>query len=147
MKWITMLLILFALISCKPDKSPQTNFYKATEKENVALLTLTVVENSFYGHYEIRYGSSGKDFGEIRGTKVGDTLRGKFKYLSYGGNQKLEPFVLLKHGDILKLGSGVTATYMNIPYYVPKTLEFKDSSFQFHPINIKSAKDLNSITE
>ena len=146
MKKIAVLfIIMFSIISCKTDKSEQKLFYKAVNGEDIALLSLTVGENYFFGQYEVRYGGSSKDIGEVRGDIFGDTLKGKFKYLSYGGSYKIAPFVLLKHNEILKLGSGSISTYMNIPFYIPETLEFKDADFQFRKIDRKAFEKLVAI--
>lgn len=124
MKNIAILFISLLIISCKTEKSEEV-FYKAVNGEDMALLSLTIGENYFFGQYEVRYGRSSKDIGEVRGNIFGDTLKGKFKYLSYGGSNKIAPFVLLKHNKVLKIGSGSISTYMNIPFYIPETLEFQ----------------------
>ncbi|WP_281638194.1 hypothetical protein [Flavobacterium marginilacus] len=141
---VVLFIITFLIISCKKDKSEHV-FYKAVNGENIGLLSLTIGENYFFGQYELRYGRLGKDIGEVRGTIFGDTLKGKFRYLSYGGGNKIAPFVLLKHNKGLKLGSGTISTFMNIPFYIPETLEFKDTDFQFYRIDEKSAKKLGFI--
>src|SRR5690606_14151145 len=125
----------------------QKVYYKATQNKTVALLSLTIYNNHFYGQYEVRYGTTGKDSGEVRGIILGDTLKGKYDYISYGGSKKWDPFVVLKQNGNLKLGSGAITSYMNIPYYIPESLVFKDSSFLFKPMSSTLAKDLNLITE
>lgn len=144
-KTALLFIVTFLIISCKADKSEQKLFYKAVNGEDMALLSLTVGQNYFFGHYEVRYGGSSKDIGEVRGNIFGDTLKGKFKYLSYGGSDKIAPFVLLKRNEILKLGSGSISVFMNIPFYTPETLEFKDTDFQFRKIDKKAYEKLGAI--
>lgn len=125
---------IFAM-SCKTEKPEETYFYKAHDQENVALLSLTIGEKHFFGHYEVSYKGSRKDFGEVNGNVQGDTLKGRFSYRSYGGSDKIVPFVLLRKGEILKLGSGSVSSYLNIPYFLPETLTFKDTDFQFYRVD------------
>ena len=123
------------LSSCKSDGYKTKQFYKATSKQGVALLSLTVENDRFYGQYKIQYSAAVIDSGEVRGVIVADTLRGRFKYISYGGSQELKPFLLLKRGDTLKLGSGSAYTYLEIPFFLHQSIQFKDSDFQFLPIS------------
>ena len=132
--WVVMLISCF-LYSCKSEDVKPRQFYKATNKEGIALLSLTLEDNRFYGQYKIQYSTAVIDSGEVRGVIVGDTLQGRFKYISYGGSQVLKPFLLLKRGDTLKLGSGSAYTYLEIPYFLPQSIRFKDSDFQFLPIS------------
>ncbi|MEW5675094.1 hypothetical protein ABGT15_02150 [Flavobacterium enshiense] len=134
MKYLMFLITLGFITSCELRK-PEQRFYKATAKNNVALLSLSIDDNQFYGQYKVRYSENIIDSGEVRGVLDGDTLRGRFKYLSYGGVKEVKPFLLLRRGDTLKLGNGVAYTYMKIPYYIPKSIEFRDSNFQFLPIS------------
>lgn len=145
MKKLTLILLVFLMVSCKKDQVQQEYYYKAISGENVGLLKFTVVEKRFFGHYEVYYGKSGKDVGKIDGSIYGDTLKGKFKYLSFGGSNKIAPFLLLKRGKVLKLGTGAMTSYMNIPYFVPETVEFNDNEFQFYQIDKKSAEKLDLI--
>jgi hypothetical protein len=147
MKSIIGIIAVLILIGCKSDKPKNFKFYQAVKGEDIALLKLTETENNFYGQFEIRYGGHGKDSGEVRGVKIGDTLKGKYDYRSYGGNKKWAPFVLLRKGKIFKLGNGVATTYMNIPFFIPETLEFDDSDFKFELIDSTSAKKLDLTTE
>lgn len=143
MKKVTIIFLVFWFVGCKKEQPAKEYFYKAVSEENVGLLRFTIVEKRFFGHYEVHYGKSGKDVGEVEGSLYGDTLKGRFKYLSFGGSIKITPFLLLKQGEILKLGSGAMTSYMNIPYFVPETVEFKENDFQFHRIDQKSAEKLN----
>ncbi len=146
MKRIAFIILVFALYACTSNTQKKV-FYKASKNKEVALLAITILDNSFYGQYEVRYGLSGKDSGEVRGQLYGDTLKGKYNYISYAGNKKWEPFVVLKEGENLKLGTGAATTYMNMPYYIPATLKFKDSSFLFKPISKTIAKELNLVVD
>ncbi|MGA9637200.1 hypothetical protein [Flavobacterium sp.] len=117
----------------------------ATSKGMVSFLSLNEKENRFYGEFEIRHQGNAKEYGKIQGEKIGDTLKGRLDYISYGGSRKITPFLLLKKDKYFKLGTGLTATFMGIPYYIPETIQFKDSSFQFKPINISMARNFGLI--
>ncbi|WP_051929354.1 hypothetical protein [Flavobacterium sp. 83] len=147
MKSIIAIVTVFIFIGCQSDKPKNFKFYKALKGKDIALLRLMETENNFYGQFEIKYGGAGKDSGEVRGVKIGDTLKGKYDYRSYGGNKKWAPFVLLRRGEIFKWGNGVVTTYMNIPFIIPETLKFDDSDFQFELIDSTTAKKLDLATE
>lgn len=135
MRRLAIVIIFCFLTGCKTDSTIEQKFYMASDKENVGLLALTIVENRFYGHYKIQYSDNIFDSGDVDGAVIGDTLKGRYKYISYGGREELRPFVLLKRGNTFIMGNGIAYTYMNIPYYSPESIEFKDSNFQFHQIN------------
>lgn len=142
MKYLIAILFFCFLICCKSDNSKQ-QFYKARTRESAALLTLKIEKGQFYGRYKVQYKDNIIDSGEVRGVVIGDTLRGRFAYTSYGGSWEVKPFLLLKRGDTLKLGTGVAYTYLKIPYYIPKSIAFKDSSFQFLQTDAETYKALN----
>ncbi|MCG2610531.1 hypothetical protein LZZ90_03300 [Flavobacterium sp. SM15] len=144
MKYLILMVLASFLISCNSDKNKQQQFYKATRNENSAVLSLKIDNDQFYGRYKVRYADGIIDSGNVRGVIIGDTLRGRFKYISYGGNQEVKPFLLLKRGDTLRLGSGAVYKYMKIPYYTPGSIEFRTSDFQFLPINETDFKDSDS---
>ena len=134
MKHLLVLAVLFLLTACKSDASKQQKFFTATDSKRTSLLVLSVKNNQFYGQYKVQYAESIIDSGEVRGVVIGDTLKGRFTYLSYGGSQEVKPFLLLKSGDTLKLGSGSVYTYLKIPYYIQESIQFKEDDFQFLPI-------------
>lgn len=134
MKHLLIIAFLFLLTACNADASKQQNFFTATEGKKTSLLVLVIKNNQFYGHCKVQYAESIIDSGEVRGVVIGDTLKGRFTYISYGGAQEVKPFLLLKKGDTLKLGSGSTYTYLKIPYYIPESIQFKKDDFQFLPI-------------
>lgn len=117
----------------------------ATSKGMVSFLSLNEKENRFYGEYEIRHQGNAKEYGKVKGEKIGDTLKGRLDYISYGGSRKIVPFLLLKKGNHFKLATGLTATFMGIPYYIPETIQFNDSSFQFKPITSRVARNYGLI--
>lgn len=121
------------LCGCQQKPEPVSRHFKAVNGDQTALLTIAETENAFFGRFELQYGALGKDAGTVEGVKIGDTLKGRFSYLSYGGSNKMAPFVLLKWGTGYKLGTGQAAHYMNIPFYSPETLRF-DSGFVLHPL-------------
>ncbi len=143
MNYLTAILAICFLIGCKPDAS-QEQFYHATTGKNNAILALNIDKNQFYGTYKVQYADDIIDSGDVRGIVIGDTLRGRFNYISYGGSQAVKPFLLLKSGDTLKQGSGFVYTYMKIPYYLPKSVVFKASDFQFLPIKTATYKALDA---
>lgn len=135
MKYLLITAVLFLLTACKSDASKQRKFFSATDRTRTSLLMLSVKNNQFYGQYKVQYAESIIDSGEVRGVVSGDTLKGRFTYISYGGSQAVKPFLLLKRGDTLKLGSGNVYTYLKIPYYIPESIQFKEDDFQFLPID------------
>ena len=147
MKGIFGILGFLILMGCQSNKAHDFKFYQAVKGKDTALLKLAQYDNKFYGQLEIRYGGVGKESGEVRGEKKGDTLKGKFDYRTYGGSKKWAPFVLLKRGETFKMGSGITTTFMNIPLFIDGTLKFEDSDFQFKPIDSESAKKLGLVKE
>ncbi|WP_367756072.1 hypothetical protein [Flavobacterium sp. WC2430] len=147
MKSIIGVVAFLILMGCQSNKANDYQFYQAVKGKDTALLKLTQYDNKFYGQLEIRYGGVGKESGEVRGEKKGDTLKGKFDYRTYGGSKKWAPFVLLKRGKTLKMGSGVATTFMNIPLYIDGTLKFEDSDFQFKLIDSALAKKLGLVKE
>ncbi|WP_313804584.1 hypothetical protein [Flavobacterium sp.] len=141
MRYIVVFLILVFFSSCETEESAW-KFYQASAKENSALLQVQSKAGQFYGHCKIQYAEGVVDSGEVRGIVAGDTLRGIFNYVSYGGTRAVKPFLLLKSGDTLKQASGTTYTYLEIPYYFPKSIQFKKSNFQFLPIASEKYKEL-----
>ncbi len=88
MRCIMVSFVFFMLFSCYKE-SPRKFFYKASKDGNIALLALTLDDNYFYGQYEVRYKDSSLESGEVRGSRIGDTLKGRFKYITYGGHEKI----------------------------------------------------------
>lgn len=131
------------LVSCESEGKKQL-FYQATTGKNNAILALNIDKDQFYGTYKVQYADDIIDSGQVRGVVLGDTLRGRFNYISYGGSQAVKPFLLLKNGDTLKQGSGFVYTYMKIPYYLPKSIVFKASDFQFLPIKAEMYEELDA---
>jgi hypothetical protein len=132
---IILITTLCTLTGCSNRQADLRKHYRAINGENTALLSITESESKFYGEYEIQYGLTGKDSGTVRGIKAGDTLRGVYHYRSFGGGKVTKPFILLRKGNTLKLGSGAETNYLNTPFYVPESVEFSDSNFLFTPLN------------
>lgn len=132
-KNIFCVVAVLCLISCESNNELKS-YYRATKNDTIAQLSLTIHKGRFFGHYEIDYGGSEKISGEVRGEKKGDTLKGRFKYMSENDTPKLVPFVLLKRGQMYIEGNGPIWTYLNIPYYNEESMEFSDSNFTFQPI-------------
>lgn len=127
--------VLFCIFSCSDVKQNRV-LYTAVKAKDTAFLEITTYKKRFYGTYEVYYGSrSMKDSGAVEGEISGDTLRGKFRYISYGGSKTISPIIFLRSGDKLKQGRGVVASYMGISYFMPdSTIEFNDS-FVFESIS------------
>lgn len=94
-------------------------------------MTLNIIENRFYGKYEVRKGCDIYRTGDIRGNVKGDTLIGDFYYKPYGSRDKKRiPFALLQRDSILLVGKGVAATYMGIPFFVPDVpIDYENPEF------------------
>ena len=134
-----VLIVFCAIIfSCGKSDEKRTLFsYRAINDKETALLRYTKLEdNRFFGQYEIIYGGSRKDSGEIRGIISGDTLKGSFYYSSYGGGVlKRYPVALLKRENKWLLGKGVISIYMGIPSYLKtEPIDYSDPKFIFEEV-------------
>jgi len=133
-----IILIFSALLSgCqKKDFNEYRSYYRAVHNTDTALLAIETHKDRFYGHYQIYYGSRAvKDSGNIEGIISGDTLRGKYRYRSFGGGINVVPVIFLKHNGKLILGSGIAASYMNFVYYKPEfPIVFDSSKFVFERV-------------
>ena len=135
-KTSTLLFICLSLflIGCKDSKSEKKTYYRAINGKDTAHLSITFHDAYFFGEYEMIYGKRGKDSGTVRGKRYGDTLKGEYKYLSYGGSKTIAPFAALKKKGEFHLGRGVKSTYMNIPFYVKYIPINYDLGFTFEEI-------------
>lgn len=132
---ITVLLLLHSCNSKEKQKEKQIIYQAINAKNDTAILSLTINKNRFYGQYEIKYGKSTKDSGSVKGNIIGDTLRGDFNYISYGGGVKITPIALLKKDDRLFLGNGVISTFLGIPCFVPEVpINYTDAEFVFDKV-------------
>lgn len=132
---LSLVLLTALLLGCTKKEISQDKFhYRAINGKDTALLSITVYEDRFYGEYEMIYGKRGKDSGAVRGQLYGDTLMGEYRYLSYGGSKSIAPFALLNREGKLRLGRGVKATYMGIPFYVKELPIDYELGFVFEPI-------------
>lgn len=116
------------ITSCNDVKEKKT-FYRAVKDNDTAFLRITTYDKRFYGTYEVYYGSRfTKDSGSVEGLISGDTLRGKFRYRSYGGSNAINPVIFLMRNGKLIQGKGVIATYMGISHFMPQNpINFNDS--------------------
>ena len=132
----TLSLSLLFILSC--HKEPSTTLhYKATsvDQRNTADLKITIKQKKFTGDYIITYFDNKKDSGTVLGSVFGDTLKARYSYLSKNRSHFVKPIVFLKSKNQLILGSGEIANYMNIPFYIDSTIQFKDSEFVLNRIN------------
>lgn len=135
----SMLILLFSVLlpGCqKKDFNEYRSYYRAVHHNDTALLAIETHKDRFYGNYQIYYGSRAvKDSGNIEGIISGDTLRGKYRYRSFGGGIKEVPIIFLKHNGKLILGSGIAASYMNFVFYKPEyPIVFDNSKFVFDQV-------------
>lgn len=133
---IGIISILFSITSCNDAKQKKA-FYTAVKGKDTAFLNIATYEKRFYGSYEVYYGSRAmKDSGAVEGLISGDTLRGKFRYISYGGSKTISPVIFLRSKDKLIQGEGVIASYMGIAYFMPEyPIEFNSKGFVFDTVN------------
>lgn len=136
------ILLLSLLCGCAKEKrfKEKKSFYRAINGKDTAFLSISLTQTHFTGMYEIRYGTLGKDSGDIRGKISGDTLIGLYNYKTYGGNNNIVPIALLRKGNKILWGKGLALSYMNIHYFSHDTpIDYDNSKFVFEEIN-KSAE-------
>ncbi|AOW11210.1 hypothetical protein EM308_01735 [Flavobacterium gilvum] len=130
--------LISLIMSCK-KREPQEyrTFYRAINGKDTALLIIGTNKERFFGNYQIYHGSRAiKDSGVVDGEISGDTLRGKFKYRTYGGGVTTIPVIFLKHNDKLITGKGVPITLFGLIHFSPEyPIDFKNPEFVFSKIN------------
>lgn len=135
---ITAVFFISLIVSCK-KKTPDENrtFYRAINGKDTAILAIETNKERFFGNYQIYHESRAiKDSGVVDGEISGDTLRGKFKYRTYGGGVTIIPVIFLKRNDQLITGNGVAATLFGLVHFSPKhPIDFKNPKFVFSKIN------------
>ena len=136
--FLYLFIITTILFSCH-SKEQKDNFkhvvYRAINNKDTATLSININEKRFFGHYEISRHRFGKDSGTVRGDLKGDTLRGDFHYIGYGGSWKRIPLALLKKENKLFSGTGVIGTYLNLPCFMPGTpIDYSNSEFVFEEL-------------
>lgn len=131
-------ILLFSCNSKEGKEKYQQSLYRAIHNKDTAILAINMNDKRFFGRYEISHYGVGKDSGEVRGDIKGDTLRGDYHYLTFGGSWKRVPLALLKKDNKLFLGKGVVGTYFNLPCFVPDVpIEYHNSAFIFEEIKIE----------
>lgn len=142
--WIGIISVLFCTTSCNDVKEKKA-FYTAVKGKDTAFLRIVTYEKRFYGSYEVYYGSRAmKDSGAVEGLISGDTLRGKFRYISYGGSKTISPIIFLKSKGKLIQGQGLVTSYMGISYFMPEyPIEFNSKGFVFNALsrNIQNQRE------
>ncbi|SFD91052.1 hypothetical protein [Flavobacterium phragmitis] len=132
------LFICLLIVSCNSKENKEKynhKFYRAVNNKDTAVLDIKINDKRFYGRYEISHYGTGKDSGDVRGDLRGDTLRGDYHYISFGGGWKRVPLALLKRDNKLYLGKGVIGTYFNLPCFVPDVpIEYNNSEFVFEEV-------------
>ncbi|MEO4005365.1 hypothetical protein [Flavobacterium sp. CAU 1735] len=142
---LSLIILLFSVLfsGCqKKDFNEYRSYYRAVHHNDTALLAIETHKDRFYGQYQIYYGSRAvKDSGNIEGVISGDTLRGKYRYRSFGGGINVVPVIFLKRNGKLILGSGIAASYMNFVYYKPEfPIVFDSTKFVFDPVEQDAIK-------
>ncbi|WPO84610.1 hypothetical protein SD427_18960 (plasmid) [Chryseobacterium sp. JJR-5R] len=140
---LTYILFAITFLSCKNER--RIDYYKSIskDKKDTAVLNITIEKSSFFGKYQIKHHDNTKDSGTITGSIFGDTLKGRYTYISRDNIKTVDPIAFLNVGKKLKLGNGDPASYMSIPYYMDGTIYFNDSLLQFQPIKLKEYNMLN----
>ena|SRR6218665_1993292 len=136
MRFFLFLCLLIVSCNSKENKEKYNHkLYRGVNNKDTAVLDIHINNKRFYGRYEIsRYGY-GKDSGDVKGDLRGDTLRGDYYYISFGGNWKRIPIALLQKDHKLFLGNGVIGTYFNLPCFVPEVpIEYNNSEFIFEEV-------------
>jgi hypothetical protein len=129
--------LVLLLVSChsKEEKNQYNQvYYRAVHNKDTATLVIHRNDKRFYGRYEISYYQFGKDSGDVRGDIKGNTLTGDFHYISNGGSWKRTPLALLEKENKLFLGNGVVGTYMNLPCFMPGTIDYNKTKFVFEEV-------------
>lgn len=135
---ITTAFLISLILSCKKkDSGEYRTFYRAINEKDTAILAIGTNKERFFGNYQIYHGSRAiKDSGIVDGEISGDTLRGKFKYRTYGGGVTTIPVIFLKRNDKLITGNGVPVTLFGLVHFSPKyPIDFKNPKFVFSKIN------------
>lgn len=132
---LTFALLIGLLFGCSDKQfDDDKTYYRAINGKDTALLSIKIYENYFYGEYEMIYGKKGKDSGVVRGQLYGDTLKGEYRYLSFGGSKSIRPICILNKEGKLHLGQGKIATYMGIPFFVKEVPIDYETGFVFEKI-------------
>jgi hypothetical protein len=134
-KKIICLLVLVAVWSCVPEY--ETKYYLGVSRfsKDTGLLKLVLSEEAFYGDYQINYDDKSLDKGSVKGNVSGDTLLGKFSFLSRNNVRTVAPVAFLKSSEGLKSGVGTAGTYMGFHVFLRGSIIFGDSLLQFQPIS------------
>ncbi|WP_166923114.1 hypothetical protein [Flavobacterium poyangense] len=135
---VSLITVVFVFLSCNSKEKKdiyRSVLYRAVNNKDTALLHLNINNKRFYGRYEILHYNIGKDSGDVRGDIKGETLRGDYHYITFGGSWKRVPLALLKKDGKLFLGSGVVGTYLNLPCFVPDVpIDYSNSEFVFEEV-------------
>lgn len=145
MKTFFTLLTFIFFISCN-KKEAEIKYFKAISNDikDTAYIKLSEIDNQFNGKYLVIYSDKTFDLGNISGEIIGDTLKGKNKYISRRNSEFIKPIAFLKENENLKQGTGMVSYYFQIPFYANGTIQFPDSLFQFYLIKsneIENVKD------
>ena len=141
MKNALLLVTLLFFTCCSKKENGHTSYYtaKSFDQRDSAFLQLNISDNTFHGTYIVTYFDNKKDSGSVEGSIFGDTLKGRYRFISRNNSLFVQPILFLKKDKKLLLGSGDIYTYLNIPFYKQETIKFNDSSFIFNPLStIKS---------
>jgi len=143
LKKVPFILFLFILCSCN-NQNEEEKYYRAVslDKKDTAYLKLSEFDNQFIGKYLIQYTDKTFDLGDVSGEIIGDTLKGRFKYISRRNSKFTKPFAILKTNKGLKLGNGMVSYYAQIPFFANGSIQFPDSLFHFNEIKMDEVQHL-----
>jgi len=145
LKTISFIIYVFIICSCS-KRNEEEKYYRAVsfDIKDTAYIKLSEIDNQFNGKYLVIYSDKTFDLGNISGEIIGDTLKGKNKYISRRNSEFIKPIAFLKENENLKQGTGMVSYYFQIPFYANGTIQFPDSLFQFYLIKsneIENVKD------
>lgn len=130
-----LLIVFLTIISCNKATSDLKIYNGRTaDGKDSARLEIKLKKNNFYGHYKVYYHDKTMDSGTVTGSKIGDTLKGRFTYVSRHNARDQKPIALLQDGKNLKLGIGEILTGFNIPFYEDGSITFPDSLLYFNNV-------------
>jgi hypothetical protein len=136
MKVLSCFVFFLLVVGCRPEYETRCFEAVSMDKRDTATLKLmkSAKDGLFYGDYRITYNGKEKEEGGIRGQIFGDTLIGKFNFLSRENVKKAAPIAWLMRGEQLHLGHGTAGTYLGLSVYKYGSITFPDSLLRFVPV-------------
>ncbi|MGO1671737.1 MAG: hypothetical protein ACTHYC_13010 [Sphingobacterium sp.] len=127
-----LLFVIFSGCTAPKTRNATEQHLMAINGRDTIAIELLLYTETFYGKYELNGPGDHFIVGEIEGEIQSDTLLGSLLYRPHGwSNKKRRAFALKYKDGVYIQGKGQEMIYMNIPYFVPHTLEFTDQSNVF----------------